>query len=339
MERCNYTPLLLLGILLSVLTACHRGQDYFPQHIPPVEVQVVRFDSAWLSVRTDSIRQDVQRLYTDYDEFMPLFVEGVLGINSSDTAYLCEQLSQFLTDTTMGFLQTNQRVREQFADISRMQAELNQGFTRMHYLYPALPVPTVILFVSGFNSSIFYYDDLIGVGVDMYLGSDYPYYNQVVYEYQKQTMRPECIPADVLSMFIAQNIPYTSRYNRLLENIIYRSKQMWLLSRLLPDEPPYEIIGYSREQWDWCETYERAIWNRMMDKRDLFKTESSVLTSYLNDGPFTAEISQESPGRLGTWVGWRIVDSYMRHNPDVTIQQLMSEGDAQMILENSYYKP
>lgn len=76
-----------------------------------------------------------------------------------------------------------------------------------------------------------------------------------------------------------------------------------------------------------------------MDKRDLFKTESNVLTSYMNDGPFTAEISQDSPGRLGTWIGWRIVDSYMRHNPDVTIQQLMAEGDAQSVLENSYYKP
>jgi uncharacterized protein YjaZ len=64
-----------------------------------------------------------------------------------------------------------------------------------------------------------------------------------------------------------------------------------------------------------------------------------VLTSYLNDGPFTAEISQEAPGRIGIWVGWRIVDSYMRHHPEVSIQQLMAESDAQKILEYSYYKP
>ena len=76
-----------------------------------------------------------------------------------------------------------------------------------------------------------------------------------------------------------------------------------------------------------------------MQKRDLFKTESNVLSSYMNDGPFTAEVTQDSPGRLGVWVGWRIVDSYMRNNKVVTLRELMNENDAQKILEQSYYKP
>ena len=195
------------------------------------------------------------------------------------------------------------------------------------------------MFVSGFNSSVMYYENIMGLGVDMYLGSDYPYYNQVVYNYQKQTMRKECVVGDLLSMYVAYHIPYNSKYNRLLEQMIFRGKQMFLLAQLLPDEPEWEVIGYSKEQWDWCEMYERGIWNRIMEKRDLFKTESMVLNSYMNDGPFTAEISQESPGRLGLWVGWRIVDSYMRNNKDVTIHDLMNETDAQKILEQSFYKP
>jgi uncharacterized protein YjaZ len=98
-------------------------------------------------------------------------------------------------------------------------------------------------------------------------------------------------------------------------------------------------MGYSEEQWDWCIEHEQAIWHLVMDKRDLFKTESLVLTSYLNDGPFTSEVSQDAPGRLGIWLGWRIVESYMQHNEAVTLQQLMAEPDAQKILEDSYYKP
>ncbi len=339
MARYKVLSLCCISLLSVLLIGCDRAQRYFPQQIEAVQTDIVRFDKALLGVRTDSVVQDVNRLYVDYVEFMPLFVEGVLGINNNDTAFLCEQLVQFLTDTTMGFVQTNRRTEETFADISSLQEELNIGFSRMHYLYPQADIPIVYLFVSGFNASVFYYDDMIGVGLDMYLGSDYPYYNHVVYEYQKQTMRPNCIAADVMSIFIAQHTPYTSRYNRLIDNMIYRGKQMWLLQQLLPMEPNYEIIGYSKTQWEWCEHFERAIWNKMMDKRDLFKTESNVLTSYMNDGPFTAEISQDSPGRLGTWIGWRIVDSYMRHNPDVTIQQLMTERDAQSVLENSYYKP
>jgi uncharacterized protein YjaZ len=184
-----------------------------------------------------------------------------------------------------------------------------------------------------------YYEDIVGISIDMYLGSEYPYYNQVVYDYQKQTMRKACVAVDVLSMYLAYNIPYNSKYNRLLEQMIFRGKQLFLLSQLLPDEPAWELIGYSKEQWDWCKTYEKAIWNRIMEKRDLFKTESSVLSSYINDGPFTSEVTQDSPGRLGQWVGWRIVDSYMRNNKKVTLHELMNENDAQKILEQSYYKP
>jgi hypothetical protein len=285
------------------------------------------------------VKQDIVQLYADYEVFMPMFVEGILRLPVEDTAYLCEMYSNFLTDTTMGFAQTNALTQSMFADISKLQKSLNIGFSRLHYLYPEWEIPTVYLFVSGFNSSVMYYENIMGVGVDMYLGSDYPYYNQVVYNYQKQTMRKECVVGDLLNMYIAYQIPYNSKYNRLLEHMIFRGKQMFLLSQLLPDEPAWEIIGYSKEQWNWCEKYEQAIWNRIMEKRDLFKTESMVRVSYLNNGPFTAEISQESPGRLGVWVGWQIVDSYMRNNENVSIKQLIDEGDAQKILEQSFYKP
>ena len=326
-------------MLMGLLCGCGNKHQYIPKDIEAVEVEIVRFDNAQLAVRPDSVKQDIEQLYANYELFMPIFVEGILGLQTEDTAYLCEMYAQFLTDTVMGFAQTNTTAQELFANVDSLQEALNTGFSRLHFLYPEWEIPTLYLFVSGFNSSVMYYENIMGVGVDMYLGSDYPYYNQVVYDYQKQTMRKACIAGDVLSMYLAYHISYNSKYNRLLEQMIFRGKQLFLLAQLLPNEPVWEVIGYSKEQWDWCEQYEQAIWNRIMQKRDLFKTESNVLSSYMNDGPFTAEVTQDSPGRLGLWVGWRIVDSYMRNNKDVTLRELMNENDAQKILEQSYYKP
>lgn len=326
-------------LLAMVLCGCRNTYQYIPKDIEPVEVEIVRFDSALLAVRTDSVKQDVVQLYADYEEFIPLYVEGVLRLPMEDTAYFSEQLANFLADTTMGFAQTNALAKKKFANVDSLQEALNTGFSRLHYLYPEWEIPTVYLFVSGFNSTVIYYEDMLGVGVDMYLGSDYPYYNQVVYDYQKTTMQKEYVVRDVMSMYLAYNIAYNSKYNRLLEQMIFRGKQLFLLSQLLPDAPAWQVIGYTEEQWAWCEHYERAIWNRIMEKRDLFKTESMLINSYMNEGPFTAEISQESPGRLGLWIGWRIVDSYMRNNENITIQELINEGDAQKILEQSFYKP
>lgn len=326
-------------MLMGLLCGCGNKHQYIPKDIEAIEVEIVRFDNAQLAVRPDSVKQDIEQLYANYELFMPIFVEGILGLQTEDTAYLCEMYAQFLTDTVMGFAQTNTTAQELFANVDSLQEALNTGFSRLHFLYPEWEIPTLYLFVSGFNSSVMYYENIMGVGVDMYLGSDYPYYNQVVYDYQKQTMRKACVAGDVLSMYLAYHISYNSKYNRLLEQMIFRGKQLFLLAQLLPNEPVWEVIGYSKEQWDWCEQYEQAIWNRIMQKRDLFKTESNVLSSYMNDGPFTAEVTQDSPGRLGVWVGWRIVNSYMRNNKDVTLRELVNENDAQKILEQSYYKP
>ena len=340
MERFRLFRLFGYGLLVvGMFCGCGNKHHYIPKDIEPIEVEIVRFDNAQLAIRPDSVKQDIKQLYTDYESFMPIFVEGILGIPTEDTAYLCEMYAHFLTDTVMGFAQTNAKAQTLFANVDSLQETLNMGFSRLHFLYPEWEIPTLYLFVSGFNSSVMYYEDIMGVGVDMYLGSEYPYYNQVVYDYQKQTMRKACVACDGLSMYLAYNIPYNSKHNRLLEQMIFRGKQLFLLAQLLPNEPVWEVIGYSKEQWDWCEQYEQAIWNRIMQKRDLFKTESNVLSSYMNDGPFTAEVTQDSPGRLGVWVGWRIVDSYMRNNKDVTLREMMNENDAQKILEQSYYKP
>ena len=349
MKQLKYIALLSVVLLAS----CKSGRQYFPTDVPRVPVPIVRFDKAVLNLETAkdsvSLRSAVEELYEEYPEFMPFWVEEILGIPTEDTAYLCEVIPQFLSDTTYGFMATNAKCAEMFADISDIQQELDEAFGRLSFLEGKehamqssveAEVPTLYFFVSGFNRSISGTPEgNIAVGVDMYLGSDYEYYNRVVYEYQKQTMRKECIPVDVISYYLFTHTPFTSEKSRLLENMIYRGKVMFVVSLLFPKETPWEVAGYTREQWNWCVQNERAIWGLMMDKKDLYKTDPLVMTGYLNDGPFTAEISQQSPGRLGMWVGWRIVESYMEHHPEVSLPELLADGDAQHILEESYYKP
>lgn len=334
---CAMCMLMTLSCLL--MSGCHRKRSYFPSHLPMVDVHITRFDSALVNIPMDSLEQQVGRLYADYPEFMPFFVSRVLGIPIQDTAYLIQQLPLFLSDTVYGFAATNRYEQQVYADVSGLERDLGRAFARMQFLFSDIPVPEVLFFVSGFNASVVFTEEGVAVGADMYLGSDYPYYNRVVHNYQKQTMRKESICGDVVSAWLFRHIAFSGTHRRLLEQMIYRGKVMYLLAQLLREQPAYEVMGYTREQWAWCEHYERAIWNKMMDRHDLFSSEQRIIASYLNDGPFTSEISQESPGRLGTWVGWRIVESYMEHQPQVTMQQLMQQSDAQLILQESYYKP
>ena len=335
----NFKFHILLFSCVFLLCGCHKGRTYFPKDIAAQPVELVRFDNALLNVHEATVAQDIRVLYDTYPVFMPLWVEDILGIPSSDTMYLEQQLPAFLSDTVYGFKATNEREQEVFADVQDLEKGLSKAFCRIQCLYPETEIPAMYLFVSGFQTPIYFEDELIGIGADMYLGSDYEYYNRVVYDYQKQTMRKECIPVDVISAFLFRTLPYTSTKSRLLDQMLYRGKVMYLVAQIFDDLPGYEVMGWTKEQWNWCVRNEQAIWHLVMDKRDLFKTESIVLTSYLNDGPFTSEVSQDAPGRLGIWLGWRIAESYMEHNKDVMLQALMADGDAQKILEESNYRP
>lgn len=335
MKRTIY----LLAAALIALTACQSKRRYYPANLTPLPVHIQRFDSALLNISDTNITQDINAIYEQYPVFMPVFVEQVLGVYAWDTAYLTKQLPLFLHDTVYGFAATNAYEQEVFKDITPIEHSLGQAFARMKYLFPEWDVPDICFFVSGFNASLLFVEDGIAVGADMYLGSDYPFYNRVVYDYQKRTMRPECIPVDIVSAWLFRNIAFQSQHNRLLDNMIYRGKVMYLLSVIFKELPEYEVMGYTEEQWDWCLKYERATWNRLVERRDLFNSEQRIISSYLNDGPFTSQISQDSPGRLGTWVGWRIVEQYMKNHKDVGMQELMQMDDAQVILEGSYYNP
>ena len=135
-------------------------------------VDIVRFDNALLNVHEASVAQDIRVLYDEFPVFMPLWVEDILVIPSADTAYLEQALPEFLNDTLYGFKQTNAREQALFADVSDLQSSLNKAFTRVTYLYPESEMPTLYLFVSGFQTPIYFGDELIGIGADMYLGSD-----------------------------------------------------------------------------------------------------------------------------------------------------------------------
>lgn len=60
----------------------------------------------------------------------------------------------------------------------------------------------------------------------------------------------------------------------------------------------------------------------------------------IEEAPFTKfyeEIDRESPGRVGQWIGWQIVRSYMENN-NATIDQLLKTEPIE-IFNNSKYKP
>lgn len=344
--------ILFTAVCMLLLVSCNKisKRDLFPSEPVAVEVNIIRFDSALLSVRTSEVKADVDSLYAQYPDFMPLWVNSVLYgylgfledagfITMAADSVIQYQLPVFLHDKHTGLEQANYDSQKVFADISSIHNSLNLAYGRWLTIEPNHRVPYIYFMLSAFFYPLISIGPDMAVGVEGYLGSDYPFYDQVVYNYQKQTMRPECIPVNIILQDLKQTYVNTSAQERLLDDMIYQGKIMYAASAMFAELPGYEIIGYPKDKWEWCERYESDLWKTMMDKQVLFSQDPAVLASFLSDGPFTSEISQDSPARIGTWIGWRIVEQYMQNNKDVSLLQLLQSNDAQLILEQSKYRP
>ena len=88
-------------------------------------------------------------------------------------------------------------------------------------------------------------------------------------------------------------------------------------------------------------TNESDIWRYFVEREILFSTDTKLLARFINVAPFSKfyleEIDAESPGRLGQFIGWQIVKSYMNENK-VSLKEMLNT-DPEEIFNNSKYKP
>jgi len=176
------------------------------------------------------------------------------------------------------------------------------------------------------------------ISLDLYLGADHPFYADI-YQYQRQSLTERNMMPDVATAFLETKIP-PANDNMFISGMIYYGKQLYMKDLLLPQYEDFEKIGYTPEQLAWCEEFESYIWRYFIENKLLYDTDSKLPARFISPAPFSKfylEIDNDSPGRVGQWVGWQIVRSFMANN-DISIQDML-KMDAREIFERSRYKP
>jgi len=334
------TKKISLFILLGCMTlaGCSKSSRFkIDTDKEQVEVKIQRFDQSLLSLDTVHTLMAVDKLFKQYPEFMTVFATQVLNSDPQDKAAIAQQFQQFLSDKT--YAKANKKNQELYNNIDDIEHTISDAFTYIHHYFPEVKLPEIYFFVSGFNRAVMMNQNFVGIGTDYYLGNDFPLYKTLTYNYMLGNMKKENLAPDLISVVLFRMFVMNGSENRLLDNMLFRGKIFYLMSVFMPEEKPENIIGYSSEQWKWSQKYEHDVWMAMMDKKHIFSTDIMLINKYMNDAPFTAPVSQDSPGRLGAYMGWQIINSYMEKNSQLTLKQLMDEQDYQKILEQSGYHP
>jgi len=269
--------------------------------------------------------------------------ETLIDVKDEYPYFFPEQLSD-----SLALLKINdEQERELFTEtqllynsLNNLENELTGLFNHVKYYYPTFKVPKVITMLSNidYDNRVIYADSLLLISLDAYLGKNHRFYSDYP-NYIKQTNTKNHISVDVANALIDTQLP-TKMQRRFVDKIISEGKKAYLIDRYLPNVSDAIKMGYTTEKLNWAITNEEQVWMYFIENNLLFDTNTKLSQRFIDNAPFSKFYTAEdkfTPGRIGVWLGWQIVASYMQHN-DVSLQELLKK-DTDEIFNKSKYKP
>jgi len=286
----------------------------------PVKFQVERFDKQFFETKPENL----EGLKKEYPFFFPKGNDDSVWLDKMKNPQWRELYAE---------------VQKKYSNIVPVQNELETLFKHIKYNFPTTKTPRVITVISemDYNNKVIYTDSLVVIALELYLGKAHKFYQFP--EYIKQNFEERQMMPDVVTSFSLNKISAVNN-NSLLSQMIYYGKQMYLKDVLLPDYNDAEKMGYTPEQIVWCQENEGYIWRYFIEKEMLYSDDQKLKNRFINMAPFSKfylEIDNESPGRVGAWIGWQIVRSFAENNK-MPIQELL-KMNAKELFEKSKYKP
>ena len=332
---------LLLGFSLCI-TSCSRSNEPDISNIK-LNIKIERFDQSMEQLTAGNVAQVAPQLEKKYDWFYADYIQNMLSVGSmADTNYYQN------VRTVLGnpeYIALAKAVKSTYPNLKKQEAELTDAFKRMKYYFPMQKTPRFISFLSGFSVQTPIGNGYVGIGLDMFLGKDSPFYPALVQsipQYISRRFTPENITPRVVETYIREELyPEADASVSLLDKMVYNGKVLYLMQKALPTVPDSLLIGYTEAQSAWCKTYETDIWAYFIDEKLIFESDYAKIQKFLTDAPFTPGLGEnnQSAPKLGVWVGWQIVKNYMDKHPELEPKDLLALQDAQKILRNSGYKP
>lgn len=333
--------LVLLPVVYAFLTGCGNDHQRHPDVSDiNVNIRIRRFDQDFFAIDTNNLEAGMQKLAQQYPEMFPLFAVNIIHDQTNPKETPAEAVSGFLRSKQVR--QVYDTVQQVYGDLRWLEKDLTQMFKYYKYYFPQKPVPQVVTMVSEFATDAFTAgDSLCGIGLDMFLGENYPAYfasPNTEPAYIRRQFRKEYI-AVRLAKVLAQNVVDAPPGEQLLDQMLQNGKMLYITDRLLPDVPDSLKMGYTREQMEGCYANEQGVWARLLDQNLLYSSDAHKLRKLVSPSPNAPVVFQEAPGEIGNWIGWQIVEAYMKRYPETSMEQLLAMTDSQKFLEQAKYKP
>lgn len=316
-------PIYIVFLVITVLYSCNEN-DKIEEEISKInmDLNVARFDKEF----ADAKPEDLPVLKQHYPYLFPQ--------QYADSIWVAK-----LNDTIQKEL--FEEVQKVFPDFLEEEAGLTALFQHIKFYFPNVPVPSVVTLTSDvqYETRVVLTDTLLLLGLDNYLGAEHRFYERIP-KYVAANLDKKFLVSDVAGAF-TNKVVQQSKDRSFLAQMIFYGKQLYLKDKLMPSASDANKIGYNQDQFDWAIANEEPMWRNFIEQEHLYSTDRQLATRFLDPAPFSKFglelIDNESPGRVGRYIGWQIVQAFMDNN-DLTVIELLGIP-AEEIFKKSNFKP
>jgi len=301
------------------------------------DTQIHRFEADLAAALSDSSKQNLDDLKISYPQFLPVFTEHIIRIGETNDPNLEQLLAQFTGDPVISDL--HERINNVYTDFSLYSDQISASITKFQEEMNLDPEISIITYISGFNQSFVTLPGMLGIGIDNYLGSTTPYYQQLrLPKYIIDRMSPEFLVADAIRAWIKSELESRPLPESLLDQMIYDGIVMYAAEEILPRKEQLNIMQYSEEQKDWCESNEKVMWKFLVEKDYIYSTDALLIRRLTGEAPFSRDFGNDSPPRTASWIGYQIVKKMMSREKS-SLYDLIYKLTPKEILSLSAYRP
>lgn len=288
----------------------------------PLKLKIARFDREFAGATPE----DITPLKAKYPYLFPKqFADSIWVAKLKDTVQ--QELLQ--------------EVHKTFGDFKTEEEAIHSLFQHVKYYFPKYRVPKVITLTSEvqYDRRVVLADSLLLLGLDNYLGADHHFYREIS-KYIAKGLDKAYLTSDIANAF-AKTVNRYPKNRSFLSRMLYYGKELYLKDKLIPSATDAQKINYTTEEWLWAQENEEQIWRYFVEQELLYSTASELDRRFLDVAPFSKfrlALDSESPGRLGRYMGWQIVRTFMERNPQTDLISLL-DMPADQIFKKSNYKP
>lgn len=207
----------IYGLLFLIMMFCVGCEWQLKPNSAEDEVQVTieRYDRIESLYLTTGDYSALQQMNANYPMQTRMLIENVLRIGKVDDAEINTRLLKFFKDSTLQRMLVD--VGRQYGDMDDVNEELSEAFGRLKEEMPSVEIPQCYAQVGSFDQSIIVGYNTLGISLDKYLGSEYPFYQQHYDERQRSLMTRDMIVPDCMSFYLLSLFPLPNLQESPLE--------------------------------------------------------------------------------------------------------------------------